>query len=227
MSPMVLQVRCNTFSTSVGTTPTVKLKISGPFISRQCVPAGCVPAVPRPGQQDSEPDHDFAAPPFTIRLGAPRPSVPPDGSLDIQFRIRRHGFYQSGGRAVAKQRTHAPVGFADELAVRVRCHQQDRVRLAGFDQALRDAEAIYESGAAQADIERARLRRYAEAVLHDARRGGQEVIRRLRAEQEHVDIARLDSPRIEKLPGRSNGHIGSAFVGSGDVALAYPRLGYD
>src|SRR5450432_737488 len=80
MSPMVLQVRCNTFSTSVGTTPTVKLKISGPFISRQCVPAGCVPAVPRPGQQDSEPDHDFAAPPFTIRLGAPRPSVPQTGA---------------------------------------------------------------------------------------------------------------------------------------------------
>src|SRR4051812_2421429 len=82
-----------------------------------------------------------------------------------------------GGRGgVAKDRAHGTVAWIDELRVRLGRDEQDARRHIAFDEALRQRETVYESGAALVEIDGAAARAQTEPVLNDAGGRRQEVV---------------------------------------------------
>ena len=70
-----------------------------------------------------------------------------------------------------------------------------------------DSQSVDVAAAPQVEVERAARFRDPEPLLDDARRGGEEVVGRLRAENEEVDVVRSADPAPkEGFPGR-NRHV--------------------
>src|ERR1019366_8614513 len=104
----------------------------------------------------------------------------------------------------------------NELTVSLGGDQQHLRRLVRLNQTLREAETVHETRTAKIKIERARACADAEAILQDARRGGQKIVRALRAEQQIVDFLWPAGARSKQLLRRRESQVRSTLFPARD-----------
>src|SRR2546429_2915965 len=115
----------------------------------------------------------------------------------------------------------------NELAVGVRRDEQEVVGLSAFHKALGQTESIHKAGATEAEVHRAATGLEPQTMLEQARRGGQKVIRALRAVEKVVNVLTAANAGIKELAGSQDREIGRALVLGGDMTFADARLGED
>ena len=143
-----------------------------------------------------------------------------------QRRFRR-GVDERGRRPVAENRPQRAIGRVDVLRIGLRGNQQHAAGRSAADQAVGQRQPIDEARAAQVEIQRPDRGRQPQPLLHQAGRGGQGVVGRLRAEEEEIDRAAIDLVLGKQPLGRRHAQIGGALAGSGNVAGANARLRID
>lgn len=121
--------------------------------------------------------------------------------------------------AVAEERADDAVLRIDVAFVDTRREEQDILRHPCLNEALCHRETIGIGRASEAEVEGARRLRDAELVLHDAGRRRHEIVRRLDAEQDKIDVRRLDMIRCKKRFGCTDSDIARRFIICRDMAL--------
>ena len=152
----------------------------------------------------------------------------PVGAEDelAQRRLVR-GLDQSGGRAVAENGSQRSVAGVDIFRVGFGGNQQHPFCYAAADQTVGQRQSINKARASQVEIQRADRSGQPQAMLHDAGRGGQDVIGRLRAKQKKVDRFAVDVIPGEKPFRRRHAQVRCALVRLGYVTVPHARLGKD
>jgi len=102
-------------------------------------------------------------------------------------------------RSVAEQQARRAVLRMNELRIGVRSHHQHILCRVRRDQRLRELDGIDEGGAGMRQVERGNSVAEAEAAVQHAGVRRQDVVRRLRAEDQRVDTLRQIGVRDEKF----------------------------
>ena len=163
-----------------------------------------------------------APPSVTIKVLAPRPSVPKtncpsDGSFDA--------LDQRGGRAVAEDGPQRTVGRIDIFRIGFGGDQQHPLGRAAADQTVGQRQPIDKARTSQIEIQRADRSRQPQSLLHQAGGGGQNIVGRLRAKQEEVDRFAVDVVPFEQPFGRRNAQVRCTLIRRGYMPVPNACLG--
>ena len=126
------------------------------------------------------------------------------------------GLDQDSAGAVAEQDARGAVGIVDDAAHGIGADHEDLPVRAGGHQVRARGEAVDESGAGGDEIESPGATR-ADAVLHQAGGGGEEVVRRDRADDDGVELGRCPCRAAARA------HLAASMAMS-EVAISGPAM---
>ena len=149
--------------------------------------------------------------------------------FDVRRRRKLNGkgilspsLYDRSGRAIAKEHARGTVGPIERARHLLGGNDQHVPGPTAGDIALGDIERKYETGTGRRDIEG---RTYGtQALSNGARFGGDEMIARRRRTDDKIQLARMDSRRLERLLARCHGKVVERLGGAHMAALD-PRAG--
>src|SRR5450756_313754 len=129
------------------------------------------------------------------------------------------GLHEHGAGAVAEEHAGAAVLPVDHLAEHLGADNEDVLVDVGRNEGRGDGEAVDEAGAAGLHVEGAGLGG-ADLVGDDRRRGRHDVVGRDRGDDDQVELARDERPRLETTAGGDLAEVARRLVHSRDAALA-------
>ena len=168
-------------------------------------------------------------------FGAGRPATAPRGHVQVRRAgavhfaheidearvfVLRGGFHNHCARAIAKQNAGGAVLVVDDAAHGVSADDQNLAMQARGYEARARREAVDETAAGRDQIEAPRVGG-ADILLHQADGGREQHIRRHGADDDGIDLTRIDAPLRKGDFGRTGREIRGGDVGFGNVALRY------